>query len=291
MQLHERVDYVPLPERPPIAWPNGARLAVWVSPNVEWFRPDEGGPCINEGTGGLKPDTLNAPWREYGARVGFWRMAEVLDRLGIRASVNLNSQVCEHYPQMVRAGVDRHWEFLGHGTTNSQLLTGLPEEEERHVIQEVYDTLHGATGTAPAGWMGPALCESHVTPDLLAEVGFRYNADWCDDDQPHPMRTRGGQTLISVPYAIEVNDYSAVLGFRMTGEQFGQLIRDQFDCLYQEGEVSARVMCIALHPFLSGQPHRSLHLERALQYMKGHEGVWWATGAEIADCYAAQLTR
>lgn len=288
MDLHERAPYVPLPERKPLRWPGGARLAVWISPNVEWWPSDAmGAPATQASTANLKPDVLNAAWREYGARVGFWRMTDIMDRLEIRCSVNLNSLVCEHYPQLVEAGVQRNWEFLGHGLHNGTLHTDMAEDEERQRIETVYHTIAKATGKPPAGWLGPALTETAVTPDLLAECGYKYVADWCDDDQPHPLRTRSGKPLLSVPYSIEVNDYPAFLNRAMTGAEFGQMITDQFDWLYDEaGRIgTGLVMCVALHPFLVGQPFRALHLESALRHMRQREEVWWTTGAEIADWY------
>lgn len=287
MQTDKRVEYSPLPHRKPLRWPDGARLAVWVSPNLERWIPDTPAAVINDSTSGLRPDVLNAAWREYGARVGFWRLLDLMDRLGIRGSADTNASACEYYPQIIEAAAERNWEFLGHGITNSVLHAEMAEEKERQEIRAVYNTLQQATGKAPAGWLGPALTETHLTPDLLVEEGFKYVADWCDDDQPHLIRTRSGQRLLSVPYSLEINDYTAFLGLKLTGEQFGQMIRDQFDVLYREGARTGMVMCVALHPFLIGQPHRFVHLERALTYMKQHDGIWWTTGAEIADWYAA----
>lgn len=291
MRLEERVQYSPIVDREPLRLPGGARLAIWVAPNVEYWVPDTGGPAIGHASAGQAPDIMNHAWREYGSRVGFWRLMEIFDRLGIRASVNLNADVCDHFPQIVRAAVDRGWDFLGHGRTNSQRLVGMGEDEERAVIQHTFDRLREATGRPPGGWLGPGLAETHVTPDLLAEVGFRYVCDWCDDDQPHTMRTRSGRPLLTVPYSVETNDFQAFLIFHLTGAEFGQMLRDQFDCLYAEGQHSARVMCVALHPFITGQPHRAVHLERALQYMRQHAGVWWATGTEIAEWYGETLGR
>lgn len=289
MRLEDRVEYLPIVERPPLRLPGGARLAVWIAPNVEYWVPDTGGPAIGRASPDQVPDIMNHAWREYGSRVGFWRLAEIFDRLGVAASVNLNADVCDHFPQLVRAAVERGWEILGHGRTNSQRLVGLGEEEERAVIVHTFERIREATGRAPAGWLGPGLAESHVTPDLLAETGFRYVCDWCDDDQPHEMRTRSGRRLLTVPYSVETNDYEVIVAFRQTGAAYAEILRDQFDCLYAEGVRSARVMCIPLHPFLSGQPHRAVHLERALRYMKRHDGVWWTTGGQIADWYAAQV--
>lgn len=288
MNIHERVPYRPLPERERLVWPNGARLAVWIGLNVEWWIPDVPAASINSGTVSLKPDVLNGAWREYGARVGFWNVIRLFDRLSLPCSILLNANVCDHYPQIVSACVERNYEFLGHGLTNSVLHTGMEEPEERRQIKEVYERILAATGQAPKGWLGPALTQTYVTNDLLAEEGFTYVADWCNDDQPYYMNTRSGKPFLSVPYSIEVNDYTVFLGWNHSGAQFGEMIRDQFDQLYAHSAETGLVMCIALHPFLIGQPHRLKHLEQALKYMQQFDGVWWTTGGEIASWYMEQ---
>lgn len=289
MRTDQRVEFSPISERVPMSFPNGARVAVWIAPNIEHWIPDTPGATINPSGAGQMPDIMNTGWRNYGLRVGYWRLTEIFDRVGVRASLVLNADVCDFEPQVVRSAVERNWDFLGHGRSNSQRLSGLDEVEERRVIQHTYDRLRQATGRSPQGWLGPGLAETHVTPDLLCEVGFRFVCDWCDDDQPHTMRTRTGQSMLTVPYSVETNDFQAFLQLHMTAPEFGRMLCDQFDCLYAEGEYNGRVMCIALHPFLTGQPHRAVHLERALRYMKRHDGVWWATGTEIAQWYEGQV--
>jgi peptidoglycan/xylan/chitin deacetylase (PgdA/CDA1 family) len=210
---------------------------------------------------------------------------DILDRLRVRASVTINAEACLRYPQIVEEAKKRSWEFLGHGRTNSELLRGLPQEEERGLIKQCIDAITATTGQAPRGWLGPALAESDFTPDLLAEAGITYVCDWCNDDQPYWMRTTSGR-LMSVPYSIEINDIPAVLGLGKSSEEFCKMVRDQFDVLHAEGQRAARVMAVALHPFIMGQPFRSLHLENVLQYIVAQEGVWMTTGGEIADWFA-----
>lgn len=271
-------------EREPISWPGGARIALWVIPNVEHYAIDKPSTSIYPLTSTLAPDVLNYSWRDYGPRVGVWRMMEVLDRHGIRGTVALNSDVCKVNPQIVEEGMKRGWEFMGHGINNSNLMAGLEEDAERQVIETVLGTIEQATGQRPRGWLSPALTETFNTPDLLAEAGVRYVSDWVNDDQPYPMKVRSG-TLVSMPYSIEVNDIPVFLAQGQSGPEFEQLLRDQFDVLYQEAASTGKVMSICLHPFLIGLPFRSLYLDRALDHIVSHGDVWLTTGGEIADYY------
>ena len=277
-------DYSPLVRRPRLELPNGARLAFWIGLNVEHYALDKPSTSIFGGTAMLQPDPLNYGWRDYGPRVGIWRMMELLDCYRIRASVLLNSDVCRYYPQIIEEGNKRNWIWLAHGKDNSTFQAGMSEEEERAVLTEVVNTIREGTGKQPRGWLGPALTETFNTPDLLAELGVEYLLDWCNDDQPYPMKVKQGR-MIAVPYSIEVNDIPVFLGKGYTAEQFYQMLVDQFDLLYAEGEQNARVMCVALHPFIINQPFRHKYLERALEYITNHERVWLATSDEIADWY------
>jgi peptidoglycan/xylan/chitin deacetylase (PgdA/CDA1 family) len=222
---HHRFDYSPIIKRKPLKWPNGARVAAWIIPNIEHFEFDLPGTSLFPLN--VVPDVLNYAWRDYAVRIGVWRLMDALDHYGIRATVALNAAMCEHYPIIVEEGKKRNWEFMGHGVTNSQLLAGLPEEEERKVIRETIHTITKAVGKAPEGWLGPALAETFITPDLLAEEGIRYLCDWCNDDQPYAMRVKKGQ-LLSVPYSIELNDIPFFVGKGNSGADFLQAIKDQF---------------------------------------------------------------
>jgi peptidoglycan/xylan/chitin deacetylase (PgdA/CDA1 family) len=278
---NERYPYWPLPDRPVIRWPNDARLAFWIIPNIEHFRFDK--PNADPGGGG-EPDIPSFAQRDYGPRVGIWRMMDVLDKYRLRATVALNADVCRFYPQIIDAGVERGWEWMGHGATNSIRMTALDAETERETIRGVVTTIAERTGTPPSGWLGPGLSETLHTPDFLAEAGITYVADWCADDQPFPMRVQTGR-MISVPYSQELNDIPVFTRKGFTAEQFCEMIRDQFDVLYAEGEHSGRVMAIALHPYLTGHPFRSKWLDAALQHITGHDKVWFTTGGEIARWY------
>jgi allantoinase len=276
--------YSPIVDREPLRWPGGARVAFYVGLNIEHFHVDRPSTSLWAGTAGLVPDPLNHGWRDYGNRVGIWRLVEGLDRHGIRASALVNSEVVDRYPRIVAAGRARDWAWVAHGRTNSTLHTGLAEDAERAELAEVVAAIEAATGRRPRGWMGPGLTETFRTPALLAELGLRYVLDWTADDQPFELAVPG---MLSVPYTVELNDIGVFLDKGFTGAQFRQMVVDQFDQLYRDAEHSGRVMALALHPFVVGQPSRYRYLEEALAHIAGHEGVWLTTSDEIAEHYAA----
>jgi peptidoglycan/xylan/chitin deacetylase (PgdA/CDA1 family) len=279
-------DYSPIVDRPKLVWPNGKRIAFYIGLNVEHFEIDKPSTSIWEPTATLRPDPLNYGWRDYGVRVGIWRMIEVFDRYGIRPSVLLNSDVAARYPQIIEAGRRRNWIWLAHGKTNSMLHVGMEPSEERRILKEVTETIAKATGQRPKGWMGPGLTETFETPKILRELGYSYVLDWTADDQPFPLNVPG---MLSVPYSVELNDLSLFGAKGMTGEEFLHTIVDQFDQLYAEGAESGRVMALALHPFATGQAFRTKYLDKALEYIGSKEGVWLTTSDEIADFYAENV--
>lgn len=270
--------YSPITERPPIRWPGGARVAVYIGLNVEHFLVDRPSTSIWPGTAELTPDALNYGWRDYGARVGIWRTIEALDRHGIRPSVLLNTAVIEHHPQIVAAGVERNWAWLAHGQTNSILHTGLAVDEERRILTSIADDIADATGRRPQGWMGPGLTETAHTPELLAELGFHYVLDWTNDDQPYPLTVPG---MLSVPYSVELNDL-LIFGKGFTGGEFVQMVIDQYEQLHADSAISGRVMALALHPFVIGQPFRHKYFDQVLQFLAAQPDVWLTTSDEIA---------
>jgi allantoinase len=271
-------------ERKPFRWPGNATLAIWIAPNVEVWRYDSpAGQAISPNERGIVPDVVNYAWREYGMRVGLWRLADVLDAAGVRATVALNSAVVEAHPKAVDEMKRRRWEFMGHGITNTENLAGLPLEKERALIQTALSTIERATGTRPRGWLGSGLTETYNTLDILAEEGVVYCGDWNSDDQPYPMKVRTGM-MFSIPYCMEINDIPLFIRKGYTGEQYLQSLIDQFDALYADSAKQSRVLGIPLHPMITGQPLRSRYLERALAHMK-KERVWFATGSEINDAY------
>ncbi|MBZ4320434.1 polysaccharide deacetylase family protein [Streptomyces huiliensis] len=276
-------DYSPIVGREPIRWPGGARVAFYVGLNIEHYRIDRPSTSTFEGTRDLAPDPLNYGWRDYGPRVGVWRQIESLDRHGMRASVLLNSDAGERYPEIVEAGRARNWAWLAHGKNNSTFQADMSVEEERAYLTEVIGSIEKTTGQRPRGWMGPALTETFETPRLLAELGLDYVLDWTSDDQPYRLNVPG---MLSVPYSVELNDIGLFVSKGLTGPDFVRIVKDQLDRLYEDSADSGRVMALALHPFVTGQPFRAKYLDQALEYVADHPGVWLTTSDEIADHYA-----
>jgi allantoinase len=282
------IPYTPLIDRPPLRWPDNARVALWVQMNLEHWEIEGPGAALPPSRFPAPvPDAKNAGWRDYGARIGIWRLMELLDKYNIRASAPTNSEVCLHYPEVVREAVRRKWELMGHGLNNSRTLSGLNEDEERAVIRRCIQALASAAGRPPKGWLGPGLVETFNTLELLAEAGIEYVSDWCNDDQPYPIDVRSGR-LVGVPYCMEINDIYAFLGAGLDPERFYQMMRDQFDVLYGEGARTGRIYGLCLHPFLAGQAYRSKWIDKGLEYILNHDRVWVATAEEIADWYYRQ---
>ena len=265
--------YQPFIDRPPVTWPNGARVAVWVIPNIEHFR-------VEIGTGA--PDVRNHSRRDYGNRVGIWRVMEVLSRHGIRGSVALNAEIALHYPRIMEEVAKLKWELMGHGLTNSVWLTGMEKNDEAKLIRDTRAIIE-AHGQKMRGWLGPGLTETWNTLTLLRAEGVEYVCDWVNDDLPYRMNNG----LYAIPYSVEVNDMPLFNMPSISIEDFRRRICDTFDVLYEEGERGGRVMAIALHPYLIGAPHRIRYLDRALAHIAGHDGAWLATGSEIIDAYKA----
>jgi allantoinase len=276
--------YSPIIDRPRLEWPGGAHVALWIIPNIEYFsleeRPGGYGP-------GKAPDVVMWSERDYGNRVGVFRLMDVLDKYGIRGTVALNSNLCAEHPRIIEEGEKRKWEWMGHNESNTRRLNEAAPGEETRIIRNTLATIEKATSKRPKGWLSSGLQETWDTLDLLGANGCEYVADWTNDDQPYRMTLDGGKPLISVPYSQELNDKPAFDKHNFTAAQFQEMICRQFDVLYREGAQSGRVMAIALHPYLTGVPHRIGALDKALEYICKHDGVWKATGAEIARHYAA----
>ena len=271
--------------RPKLEWPGGARLAFWVAPNVEFYEIDPpAGPIQPSTLWRRPPDLLNYCIRDYGNRAGFWRMLALFDELGVRASVSLSVSMCDHWPEIVEEMVARDWELFSHGIYNSRYLYGMSEEQELALIEDARSTIHRVSGQSLDGWLSPALTNTPRTIQLLARCGVKYALDLFHDDQPTPLEIPSGR-MISLPYSLEVNDWTGLHTSRGTPAEYAERVRDQFDRLYAEGAESGTVMCLPLHPFLIGVPHRVEHLAAVIDYILGHDGVWHATGREIADWY------
>jgi peptidoglycan/xylan/chitin deacetylase (PgdA/CDA1 family) len=281
-----RFPYSGIRTRPVFEWPNGSRLAVHVAINLEHFIFGEGGVDLDRVT--PAPNHRSYLWRDYGNRVGVWRLLDLFDELGIPIGAITNSSIYEHCPETVAAFRERGDEIIAHGATNSKKPAEMDEDEETEMVREVTATIAKHEGAPPAGWLTPYLTPSEITPDILKEAGYRYILDWgiCDD-QPFWTRTRSGP-LLAVPYPLELNDQPAIVFRRDTASQFCDMIIDHFDEHLHAATRYPAVCSISLHHFIMGQPFRLRHLRRALQHIvERRDDIWLTTPGEIARHYAS----
>jgi allantoinase len=281
---HERYEWSALPKRPPVNWPGGARVALWVTVSLQWFPLDMKGQPFKP-PGALQtayPDLRHYTLRDYGNRVGIFRVMKALERHGIRASAAINAAVAVRYPALVDEVVSRKWEIVAHGLDMDHLhYEGMTGEKE--LIQKTLKLLPRVRG-----WLSPAKSESHQTLDLLAAAGIEYVCDWVNDDLPYEVKA-GGDTLYAMPHSTDIDDVQILVNNHHSEDEFRDQLVDQFDFLHQESaRHGGRIMAISLQPWAIGQPYRIAALEGALAHMMRHPGVWPATGAEILDAWKAQ---
>jgi hypothetical protein len=280
----DRIAYSAISERPKLTLPDGARVVVWVIVNVEQWDATQPMPrtVLPPPAGGSpSPDVPNWAWHEYGNRVGFWRFVELFDEFAIPVTLAVNGSAIAAYPAIVRAAVAREWEFMGHGFTQRNMQK---VADERADIRKTREVIVEATGTPPRGWLGPGLTETWDTPDILAEEGYDYVADWVLDDQPVWLKTRG-KPLINVPYTQEINDVAMIAVQHHKGSEYAERAIDQFEQIYNDAADSARVVALVAHPYLMGVPHRFKYLRRVFEAVRGKSGVKFWTGAQIAAWY------
>ena len=287
---HGRYEVSAIPARPVYDWPEGKRLAFYIGMNIEvfgflsGFGPDPVMPA--------SPQThRNYAWRDYGNRVGIWNLFDLFDEFGLPASCIVNSWLYDDYPEIFDRIRKRGDAIVGHGRTNAELQRGLWEEDERRLIAEATAAIEREEGKPPMGWLGPGSVETAVTPDLLAEMGYRYCLDWPCDDQPIWIETRAGK-LLSVPYPFELNDIGQMVFRHHTAREFADMIVDQFEAMIRQCVDRPLVCAISLHSFIAGQPFRLTALRRALEHIVNHEHrhrVWFTHADAIADyCYGLE---
>lgn len=282
LRTQTRYEYSPIVRRAPFRWPNGARLAIYFALGLEQYSFGEG--MTEDLVPGMSgPDVLNSSWRDYGNRVGAWRILDTFRRQGIPLSILLNSALCEHTPDLVEACRAAGCEMIAHGYSNSDTLAGMTEADEAAYIRRVAAQMQGATAKVPTGWSSPWIAENPLTPDLLHEAGFGYLLDFCMDDQPVWLQTRRGR-ILSVPYTQEINDSSAIIGRHASAAEFSGMIVDQFEEMRQTADDQPLVMSVVLHAFISGQPFRLRAIRRALEHiLKSGEPLWMTQPGAIAS--------
>jgi peptidoglycan/xylan/chitin deacetylase (PgdA/CDA1 family) len=283
---HDRFPYSGIVNRPPFTWPDGKRLAVYLAVCVEHFSYGEGGLGLSYSPGLAHPNTYNWAWREYGNRVGGWRLAELAQEFGIPLTVLLNAACYEHCPDLVRAMKGSTGEIVAHGMTNSTHPNGMSELEERDSIARVTAAIRQHEGQAPLGWMSPGANPSRRTEDLLQEAGYRYTMDWPMDDQPVWMRAGSGH-LLSLPYPHEVNDVPMIALHHGTAPAFAQMAIDNFDELLRASSRQSLAYGMTLHTFIVGQPFRLRQFRAVLEHLNAHsQDIWFTTAGAIAGYYA-----
>jgi allantoinase len=283
----ERADYSAIVDRPPLKLPGGARLVFWTIVNLEVW--DIGKPMARQvlpaPTGvPLLPDVPNWSWHEYGMRVGVWRFFDLFQRLGIKPTLSINARVCEDYARVAQQAKDDGWEFMGHSYEQGPIHK---EPDQAAMIARSMGILEKFTGKRPVGWLGPGLTQTYETPELLTDGGVKYIGDWVYDDEPTVIRTDKGP-LVTLPYSVELNDIPMMIVQHHESDYLLKRTIDQFDQLYAEGASRAKICSLAIHPYISGQPHRIKYLEQIYDHVAKHEGVLHWNGEQILDWYLSQ---
>ncbi len=287
----ERSSFSAIVDRPKLKLPQGNRIVVWTIVNLEFWdiQKPMARQVIPAPTGAsLLPDVPNWSWHEYGMRVGFWRFHQLYERLGIKPTLSINAKVCQEYPRVAQACRDAGWEFMGHSYQQGPIHK---EEDQAAMIRKSLDVIQEFTGKRPVGWLGPGLTQTLETPDYLTQEGIQYIGDWVYDDEPTEIQTQNGP-LITLPYSIETNDIPVMAVQYHEADYWTQKCIDSFDRFYQEGEDRAKILAIAIHPYISGQPFRIKYLEKVYDYIAQFDGVLHWNGEQILDWYkdAKKLT-
>ncbi len=281
--------FQPISKRPTLKLPNcdtifdgcqGHRIAVWVVMNVEHFTFGKLGTAIQPHLNS-QPEIANYAWRDYGNRVGIWRLFELFAELEIPVTAAVNGEICSFYPEIMDGIKDYGWEVMAHGINNSTGHADMDRLKEIATIDRTLELLKQATGKLPKGWLTPGFSITKSTFELLHAAGIVYTADWVNDDQPYWYPLNNENKILAIPYTIEANDISLCLSNRFSGEEFAQAIADQFDQLWLDGKSNPRVMAIGLHPFIVGQPLRMKYLKQCLLHIKNQPDTWLTTGEGI----------
>lgn len=288
---HEHYDWSPVVKRSALFWPHDARVALCVIVNLEHldWDPPRGSLQVASLHDRPLPDYRNYSHRDYGHRVGIFRVLDVLEKHGIRPTVAMDALTAENYPYLVQHCLGRGCEIIGHGVAVSRMISSkMSQAEEKEYIQSSIKALTSATGSAPLGWLGPGYGESARTPQLLAEAGIQYVCDWVNDEQPYPMKA-AGKELYALPIMLDLDDNFALWERQYRIDEYTELLKEAFDAIYRDAVQSGRLLVLNLHPWLIGQPFRIGFLDDALAHMTRHQGVWAASGQEIVDWYRKSL--
>ena len=285
---HELYVYSPSPARSPLNWPGGARLAVCVYLYFEYIEFDQPKNAVRDPR--LKdrprPDCREYSWYQYGNRVGIFRVLDVLDRYGIKATVAANSEAALRYPYLIDAFAKRGYEFAGHGATANRMISSrMTMEEERETVSDALDKVQRASGQRPLGWISQDYGESERTPGILADMGLTYVADWPNDDQPYLMGRE--RPLVSLPNHVQWDDMHLLWDRRLQMPRYPEIVGEALDVLYTEAEQSGRFFSLGLHPWLIGAAHRIGYLDRVLSAIMSRPHIWQTSAATVAKHVSA----
>jgi hypothetical protein len=287
MNIKDRINYSAIVDRKPLILPGDGKVIVWPVVNLEEWPPELPLPrrvLTPPGEGGHVPDIPNWCWSEYGMRIGVWRLMEALAEFNVTPTVSMNGTVPKAYPRVAEAALEAGWEFMGHSYIQKPMYE---IEDEAEAIFKTMETLKDFCGYKPRGWMGPGLTQTENTPELLVEAGFEYTADWILDDQPCEVKTQKGK-LYSIPYTTELNDIPIMLSQNHVSSILYDRTMDYFETLLREGEKNVRIMCIAVHPYIHGVPHRIKYFRQIFKELSDNPAVVFMTGSEILDWYLLQ---
>jgi peptidoglycan/xylan/chitin deacetylase (PgdA/CDA1 family) len=287
MNIKDRINYSAIVDRKPLILPGDGKVIVWPVVNLEEWPPELPLPrrvLTPPGEGGHVPDIPNWCWSEYGMRIGVWRLMEALAEFNVTPTVSMNGTVPRAYPRVAEAALEAGWEFMGHSYIQKPMYE---VEDEAEAIFKTMETMRDFCGYKPRGWMGPGLTQTENTPELLVEAGFEYTADWILDDQPCEVKTQKGK-LYSIPYTTELNDIPIMLSQNHVSSILYDRTMDYFETLLREGEQNVRIMCIAVHPYIHGVPHRIKYFRQIFKELSDNPAVVFMTGSEILDWYLLQ---
>ncbi|MFN7221682.1 MAG: polysaccharide deacetylase family protein [Burkholderiales bacterium] len=287
---HDRYAWSMLTDRKPIAWPDGKKLAVWVNVCVEHFPLNPVGKPIKL-PGGMTmpyPDLRHYTLRDYGNRVGVYRLLSAFEKFAVQPSFAVNACLVERYPQLVRTLAARG-EILGHSwSMDTAHAGGLDEAAEAKLIKRSLDTLRGFTEQEVRGWVSPGKLNSANTPDLLKANGIDYFCDWVNDDMPYAFHTKHGD-LTAMPLLTEIEDRFVVVENFQSEQSWAEQVTDACDLLFREAnEQGGRILSVPLHAWVMGAPHRIKHVEAVLQHVTSKSDVWFATPETIREHWMAQ---
>ena len=290
--------YVPIPDRGRLRWPDGKRLAIIITINLETWdlikdtdRPYyAGGPSVlPDLLPGNVPDFPNYMWREYGQRVGIWRLFDVFDGLNVKPECTVNAQTCLRRTPMVKGALERGFKLIPHNFEQGELLTNYfddPEKEES-VIKKTLEIFRQTTNQIPDGWLSSSLRGTMNTAEILVRHGLKFYCDAMNDDQPYLIDTKSGP-IVSIPYSNEINDFTLLTRRGHTTDEFRDILLEELSVLYDESKSSARLMNIGLHPHVTGRAYRIRAIREFLTEALKLDGIWWASRSEISESYLSQ---